>query len=74
MGRIAARLGTDMAIRKLKPKPGQKTPVRFAVSGEPIRRQQPRFVVNSGWVGIPGSACWLRANAASSICRKFAKA
>ena len=25
MGRIAARLGTDMAIRKLKPKPGQKT-------------------------------------------------
>ena len=36
MGRIAARLGTDMAIRKLKPKPGQKTPVRFAVSGEPV--------------------------------------
>ena len=42
MGRIAARLGTDMAIRKLKPKPGQKTPVRFAVSGELVH---------------PGNAC-----------------
>ena len=35
MPRIPTRLGSDLAIRKLKPKPGQKYPVRFAVAGEP---------------------------------------
>ena len=35
MPRIPTRLSSDMAIKKLKPKPGQKNPVRYAVSGEP---------------------------------------
>lgn len=35
MPRIPTRLGSDLAIRKLKPKPGQKHPVRYAVAGEP---------------------------------------
>jgi integrase len=35
MPRIPTRLSSDMAIRKLKPKPDQKHPVRYAVAGEP---------------------------------------
>lgn len=35
MPRIPTRLGSDLAIRKLKPAAGQKHPVRFAVAGEP---------------------------------------
>lgn len=35
MPRIPTRLGSDLAIRKLKPHPGQTHPVRHAVAGEP---------------------------------------
>ena len=35
LSRIPTRLGSDLAIRKLKPKSGQKHPVRYAVAGEP---------------------------------------
>lgn len=35
MPRIPTRLGSDLAIRKLKPNPGQKHPARYAVAGEP---------------------------------------
>lgn len=35
MPRIPTKLGSDMAIRKLKPCPGQKHAVRYAVAGEP---------------------------------------
>lgn len=35
MPRIPTRLGSDLAIRKLKPQAGQKHPARYAVAGEP---------------------------------------
>lgn len=35
MPRIPTRLGSDLAIRKLKPKAEQTYPLRFAVAGEP---------------------------------------
>ena len=35
MPRIPTRLGSDMAIKKLKPRLGQQHPVRHAVAGEP---------------------------------------
>lgn len=35
MPRIPTRLSSDMAIKRLKPKPGQKNPARYPVFGDP---------------------------------------